>query len=851
MNAVQDKIMAYFDRNPELRVLFIFNDEWLTADLAEMEWPEGYRYVDFKGDWFTTKYHLDNEWKQERVILLFHQESPLQRKSLQETFPLMDVLAANMEYHSQDYAAFMQQYNLPANMTRCVEKNIQLLQSEKMLKLLIPYYADGSITEDIVVQGVVSHFMGLQRVLDWDNLLLRILFLGRESEDRKRTDFYVKLRKSLYIQEYLQNKLSKIFGVGYNDNTPEKVSQLINTLKYNAITQNLTPVEADNYQMYRINDGYALQHINRILELAQSQEQSSKALIELFEELGRDIREEEIIRWYGIDANYHWMPDALCIPIIRTLLEQKMETEPNEVVDRIEGLILKHQADGEMVQAMEYALLVARFYDKALSLGTLTLDSPNMYVENYRQDYFLLDQLYRQALENYLKIKSTAKLFETIQCTKKKLDVNYSKLANRINLEWMRCVKEAGGMMSLSMLRQQDFYESYVKPAKKKQVVIVSDALRYEVAQELIQVLARRKHLAQMDVALSMLPTETKYCKLALFPHRSLKLYGDDKEQNMSVDDKILHTTFKRSEHLGLYKADAICVDFQEVASYEQEKNREIFKHPLVYIMHNTIDEESHNAPASKVVAACRRAIDELDELVHKIHESYSVSEVYIISDHGFLFNDMVFADKDKHKVEEEYMERKSRYYLTHSSLENQDVVKFPLNDVSDIENGSSVFVAVPTGTNRLAAPAGDYIFAHGGASLQEMIIPVIVSHHQRTNKKQPVDVMLLDRKLSMQSSRLRFKLLQTDAVAMDTRERVVTCALYFNDSPVTQMKTISLDKTDLSLDNRKIQVDLVLNCNVNAKVLQLKIYDVEDPLNPLIKENVTNNTLIENDFDF
>ena len=49
----------------------------------------------------------------------------------------------------------------------------------------------------------------------------------------------------------------------------------------------------------------------------------------------------------------------------------------------------------------------------------------------------------------------------------------------------------------------------------------------------------------------------------------------------------------------------------------------------------------------------------------------------------------------------------------------------------------------------------------------------------------------------------------------------------------------------------RKIQVDLTLNRNVEAKVLQLKIYDAADELNPLIKENVTNNTLIENDFDF
>ena len=85
----------------------------------------------------------------------------------------------------------------------------------------------------------------------------------------------------------------------------------------------------------------------------------------------------------------------------------------------------------------------------------------------------------------------------------------------------------------------------------------------------------------------------------------------------------------------------------------------------------------------------------------------------------------------------------------------------------------------------------------------------------------------------------------------MDMKERIIKVALYYNDQPVTPIKEIVLDKTDPLLDNRKILVDLTLNKNVDAKVLQLKIFDVTDELNPLIKENVTNNTLIENDFDF
>ena len=851
---VQDKIYQYFERDPELKVLFIFNNEFLAAELAGVEWRTGYRYVDFKGDWFTVKYNLDNDWQYDKVIMMMHQPSPLQVKSLQATFPLMDLLVANMEYHSQDYAAFIQQNGLPdtdKTMVRFIEKNIQQLQSDKMQKLFAPYYQDKSITADKFVRGFLSNYMGQQRILDWDAIIVRLLLMGRDSERQKQTDFFIRMRGCKDVSEALQQRLIDIFGVSYDENTEAKVGAVVKVLKYNAIVQNLAPVDADNYKQNRINDSLALQQMNRILELALSQEKSAKALMELFDELGADIRDEELIRWYGTEANFYFVPEALCLPIIKTLLEKKIETEPEIVTNRLEDLLLKHNDHGMMAQVMDYALLVARFYQKALSLGSLTLNTPDEYVMRYQEDYYVVDQLYRQAEELYFKIDPSCELFTTIQQTKNNLDQNYAKLSNRMNLEWTRCIKDAGGMQEVHLLRQYDFYEERIKPIQKKVVVIVSDALRYEVAQELIGELAKSRHVATLKPALAMLPTETKYCKPSLLPHNELNLYGQGDKQDMAVDNHILDTTEKRSDHLQRYRDGAICVPFETVAEYNTDKNREIFKHSLVYIFHDVIDKTGHDGNAKQITQACREAINELGTMIPKIHASYNVTEVYVTSDHGFLFNDIVFAEKDKHKIEEETMERSTRYYLTYSDKEVNGIIKFPLDEVSAIVNVDEVFVAVPQGTNRLAAPSGGYMFTHGGAAMQELIIPVIISRQERADNKQPVGVMVLDRKLSMQASRLRFKLLQTEAVSMDMKERVVNVALYHNDEAVTPIKTIPLDKTDPSLDNRKIQVDLTLNRNVDAKVLQLKVFDVTDELNPLIKENVTNNTLIENDFDF
>ena len=185
MSELQKKIYDYFERDTELRVLFIFKDSvdiFTTAELVSVEWKSGYRYIDFKGDWFTTKYRLDNDWQNDKIVIYCHQESPLRKKSLQASFPLMDVLAANMEYHSQDDAAFMQQYGLPTNdlqLVRFVERNVISLQSDKMLRFFMPYYQEGSITHDIMVRGFISSFMGAHSILNWDSIILKVLLYGR------------------------------------------------------------------------------------------------------------------------------------------------------------------------------------------------------------------------------------------------------------------------------------------------------------------------------------------------------------------------------------------------------------------------------------------------------------------------------------------------------------------------------------------------------------------------------------------------------------------------------------------------------------------------------------------------
>ena len=311
----------------------------------------------------------------------------------------------------------------------------------------------------------------------------------------------------------------------------------------------------------------------------------------------------------------------------------------------------------------------------------------------------------------------------------------------------------------------------------------------------------------------------------------------------MLVDGADLASKEQRSDFLNGYVNGATCVNFEEVEGNNMQTNRELFKKPLVYVFHNTIDEAGHNGD---IIDACRKSIQQLAKLVKSLHATFNVANVIVTSDHGFLYNDIEFEEKDKQTITEEVIEKKTRYYLTKSDEEVRGVAKFRLADVSGMEE--DVYVAVPTGTNRFAATGG-YQFAHGGAALQELIVPVIYSKIKKDDTKEKTRVLLMNKNLSMVSSRVKFQLVQTDAVSMGVQSRTIVCGIYNNDELLTVEKYIDLNSSDGNAENRFYEVELTLNKPTNANILQLRIYDIDDELNPLIKETVKNNTLIEQDF--
>lgn len=847
---VQERIYNYFERNPQLHVLFIFDRMNINyTELEQVTWPDNYVYKVFDGAWFNTKYAIENTWKDKNIVLLFTDGTYPHTEEQMLKFPLLDMLKANMEFKEDDYESFMQQYNLPEKFRLFIKNNVSEIQSTKVSSLLAGHLTPETFSEDLVCRAFVSSYLGDKKLLDWEPIIVRMLILGMQSEEKKRNDFYHRLNKNLDAKKAVDAKLKRIFDRSYNPNSDQKMKEIAECLKYNSITQLLDVVTGDNYKEYKIKNPMMLEGQNKIYEYGLQSRQWAEKFNQAMIELGKDIKEEVIIAAYGVDAQYNYMPEALCWPILKELLEKKLVSEPDEVNNRMRNMALKFSAQSDVQVVIKFVELVALYYEKVRNVGTMKLNSPEEYVQKYidkDNGLYLVDMIYRQSLEAYHDlITKDNPIEQTINDVKNQLDQEYAKLSNILNLEWLTCVLEREDLFeSLSIGKQEDFFNKESEPSAK-QVIIISDALRYEVAAELMQELSKEKHIAKLFPYRAMLPTETKYCKTALLPHRTLEIQGNE----MMIDGQVLVTTEQRTAHLARYREGAVCVKYEDVMNGDQSSNRELFKRPLVYIFHDVIDENSHPQNPFEIIRSCRTAVNQLSALVKRLHATMNVANVVVTADHGFIYNDIRFEEKDKHSISDSSIEKKTRYYLTDSTMKVDGIVKMPLEKVSGISSSKQLYVAVPIGTNRLAAPGG-YNFAHGGATLQEMIIPVVKSSLRRTDKTEKVGVSLMNHNLNMVSSRLKFHLIQSEAVSMTVMERKIVCQVFNGDDPVTIEKELLLNSTDsANLNNRVFEVTLNLSKSVTSSVLQLRVYDVDDKLNPLIKETVKNNTMIEQDF--
>ena len=485
----------------------------------------------------------------------------------------------------------------------------------------------------------------------------------------------------------------------------------------------------------------------------------------------------------------------------------------------------------------------------------------------YTSDYYVMDSLYREfhiafstCLQNLH--PSLDDSFKDLADYVEKDYKNWylDKLASNWNTVIEQDLSSTGKITGL--LQQTDFYQDVVRNVDGKVFVIISDAMRYDVAYDLAKQL-EVETTADVEISAQqgIYPTITKYGMAALLPHKDLSVVENTGSTKVLIDGHSSEMA-DRDGILKSYSENSVALKYKDLMSMKRDERRAAVKgKDIIYIYHDTIDASSHNDETT-VFDACYRANHEIKNLVNMICSELNGLNVIITSDHGFLYTYQELKESDKMErssFKKDIVEQGRRYVIT-NDLANPDF----LMPVKGIYNDANLLGFAPRENIRIKG-AGGTKFVHGGTSLQEMCVPIIKYKYLRTGYKayrinkdkyetKPVSIALLssNRKISNMIFNLSFY--QKEAV----KDSYVQCTynVYITDAngnEVSDIQKIIADKTSTIPKDREFKCTFNLKSQQfsNTEMYYLVIVDEEGKQVPIKEEVQIDIAMAIGDFDF
>ena len=433
--------------------------------------------------------------------------------------------------------------------------------------------------------------------------------------------------------------------------------------------------------------------------------------------------------------------------------------------------------------ALDAAVAVQRFYSEHAQgfHYAVSADIWNAYT-NKELGWYRMDAAYRafcKAVDACQKIKSDLPLplvdaLDNLATWMEHIYVNWfltesnSCWVNASEKDWSKTGYVEG------VPRQRRFFDESVISGSsdvKKTMVIISDALRYEVAAELADRLeGDTKGTATLKSMQSVFPSITEFGMAALLPHTSLS-YGWSDGVVYANGEMPTTSTANREAVLRARKPNGRCIQAGDLIAAKRTEYKDLVGNAeYVYVYHNKIDAIGEGLTTENMVfEACDTAIEEIIALV-KIATNYlSFNRIVITADHGFLYTRHPLGECDKvseAEIDANTMKIGRRYAIADKPLEDKLFIEMNMDDI----DGGSYTGLAPRECIRIKRPGAGVDYVHGGVSLQECCVPVIHFRNKRAGTKgyeerTPATLQLLSTQRRITSTLFRIELFQKECV--------------------------------------------------------------------------------------
>lgn len=435
-----------------------------------------------------------------------------------------------------------------------------------------------------------------------------------------------------------------------------------------------------------------------------------------------------------------------------------------------------------------------------LSFGVyVPVSGINNIIAKYQNEMFRVDRYYRYFYFHFDKITDTEK-FEKLRRLVENVYTN--EYLNNVCVNWNREFKSAEGKTKIA--KQIDFYDKYVRLAKERTAVIISDAMRYEVGCSLFDKLsADEKCKVKIKPMQSVVPSYTRLGMAALLPHRTLEM-TDDFE--VLVDGKGCNDTYHRELILQSYKPNSRCVQYDDLKNMSVAQLREVFTNQeVVYIYHNQIDARGDKLNTeNEVFTACEEAVEEIAALIRRLTTSANTVHFIVTADHGFIYKRDNISESDKiGSITGTKVYKAKRYVVAKKAVAADGVDSLSLSSV--LRNSDDKIVSYPLASDIFKATGGGMNFVHGGSSPQEMLIPLIDVRTEKGHKETTSAVISLV-SLSNKITNLIFSLdfIQNEPVGSVVKEATYRiCFVNENGEKISNEIIHTADNTSTDAANR------------------------------------------------
>ena len=442
----------------------------------------------------------------------------------------------------------------------------------------------------------------------------------------------------------------------------------------------------------------------------------------------------------------------------------------------------------------------------------------------YTRVFYRHDSLYRKFCEaaNIVQRKG----WDNLKQLRDRLESVYNnRILVPLSLAWDAFVNPAGAEKLLDtwtlkgITNQYQFFDRFVRPRldeaeQRKVFVIISDAFRYEAAIELASELnGKYRYEAALSSMLGVLPSITSLGKAALLPHTTL---SHTENGELQVDGKPAATLVQRNAVLE--RVSGMACDARQLLKMKREDGRAFINGKrVIYVYHDIIDAQSDGGGnETGTFEYVRQAINELSALVSHILNTLNGGYIVITADHGFLFSDTSPGEPEKSRIENKpygALTAKKRYVLGRDLPSPDNIWHGHVSVTAGTEGGLEFWV--PKSVNRFHFVAGAR-FIHGGATLHEIVVPVVTVHHVRGKsasetriKSAAVHVLGSSHKIT--TAMHRFDLIQTEAVGERIKPVTLKVALYDGDVPISNIDVVTFDTISDSIAQRTKTVRLTL----------------------------------------